>query len=303
MPTGGHVPIFLTLCGTAQNTATEPYLDLPPVLDPCSKLFTTNPKGSVVEVSVVVEKILELDSTGYTFEVIFNIAFMWEEDRVELLPEATPSEMDACPESARCGMCFFQGSETCVPRMANGGTNPRNPPELGGAMGLNKCCKDLWNPLSDDPMQGVYYPNAKEVEVLTSEGPSYYTMPGYSLAYVNRRQRAIFYVPMDFQKYPFDKQYLDMQMTTMARDWQINISNMSNNPNATGYYRAGGSYMPTDVKDEFELNKDNHCGPEFSYIESSDAAPLNPKAKTNYEDLSGWSISKNVQVRVLYLGA
>ena len=42
------------------------------------------------------------------FKVIFNLAFMWEEDRVSLLPEATPREMDECPDYARCGMCFFQ---------------------------------------------------------------------------------------------------------------------------------------------------------------------------------------------------
>ena len=37
------------------------------------------------------------------------------------------------------------------------------------------------------------FPNAKETEVLTREGPSFYEMPGYSIAYMNFRMRGVFY--------------------------------------------------------------------------------------------------------------
>ena len=165
------------LVTAVKNSKTEPMLSLPPALDSCSRLYDPSGRGSTVEVSAVVEKVLEFDTNGYTFEAILNIGFMWEDDRTDLLPVATPDEMEACPQARKCGTCFFQGAETCEPR--NGNTDPRNP---ATSFGVNKCCDALWSPLSDDPFAGVFFSNAKETEILNQEGPSYYSLlPKYAL--------------------------------------------------------------------------------------------------------------------------
>ena len=117
------------------------------------------------------EKVLSLDVDAYTFEVIFSVGYMWLEDRVYNLPEATPQEMEDCPEVSKCGFCDFRTGRTCHVRNANGFTNPRT----GKAAGVNKCCKDLWNPLMSEglPWDGVIWPNAKETEILYQDGPTY----------------------------------------------------------------------------------------------------------------------------------
>ena len=123
------------------------------------------------QVSISVEKVLSLDVDAYTFEVIFSVGYMWLEDRVYNLPEATPQEMEDCPEVSKCGFCDFKTGRTCHVRNANGFTNPRT----GKAAGVNKCCKDLWNPLMSEglPWDGVIWPNAKETEILYQDGPTY----------------------------------------------------------------------------------------------------------------------------------
>ena len=288
-----HIP---ALVRAVQLAETHHFLSLPPAMDPCSKLYTEENKGSNVEVSAVVEKVLDLDTDTYTFEVIFNIGFMWEEDRMALLPVATPEEMDACPEPARCGMCVFNAlgpSETCVPRMANGWTDPRSPFDIAkgawGPMGLNKCCAELWSPGAEDPAAGILFPNAKETEVLTREGPSFYEMPGYSIAYMNFRMRGVFYIPMNFESFPNDQQTLDIQMTSLAKSNQVIYSNISQNINASGYYVAGGTFMPPEMKKDLGLLDETGCplGPN---------GEVNISGNSNFEDLSGWAISKKVQV-------
>ena len=177
-------------------------------MDPCSSLYSLT-DGSVVEVSAVMEKVLALNTDEYMFEVIFSVGFMWEEDRSMLLPKATAAEMEACPDNFKCGSCFFdlsQPHDACYPRMDSGWTNTRAPDEwaagklFGGAQGLNKCCQDLWNPASTNPYEGVIFPNSKEIEILEEEGPSFYEVPGIpALAYIIRRMRGVFYIPMNFQ--------------------------------------------------------------------------------------------------------
>ena len=274
------------LVTAVKNTKSEPYLALPPSLDPCSRLYDPDGgKGSVVEVSAVVEKVLEFDTEGYTFEVILNIGFLWEEDRTGLLPVATPDEMEACPVSQRCGTCFFQGTETCEPR--NGNTDPRHPLT---AAGVNKCCTSLWNPINEDPFAGVFFPNAKETEILNQEGPSYYEMPVYAIAYSFLRMRGVFYVPMEFKEYPYDESKLDIHMTTKAPMSFFNMSNISINPNATAYYVAGGPLMPKPLKEELDLLGESGCP--FDASDGNSKAP----SKKNFEDLSGFTISKKVDV-------
>ena len=44
----------------------------------------------------------------------------------------------------------------------------------GKYYGLDKCCAGLWNPIRDqDPANSIYWPNAKEIEILSQEGPRY----------------------------------------------------------------------------------------------------------------------------------
>ena len=270
------------LVTAVKNTKTEPLLSLPPALDSCSRLYDPSGRGSTVEVSAVVEKVLEF---GYTFEAILNIGFMWEEDRTGLLPVATPDEMEACPQTSKCGMCFFQGVETCEPR--NGFTNPRQP---ASSAGVNKCCDSLWNPLSDDPFAGVFFPNAKETEILNQEGPSYYSMlPMYALAYSFLRMRGVFYVPMEFRKYPNDVTALDVHMTTKASMNFFNMSNISSNPNATAYYVAGGPLMPQEEKERLGLLAPSACPSDLD-LDTGGAYE-----RKDFEDLSGFMISKKVQ--------
>ena len=194
-----------------QNSLTEPNIALPPFMDPCSTIYGTK-HGSDVEVlssfpflplrltgrvcaqllgtpssrriscspfltvlarqvSITVEKVLSLDVDAYTFEVIFSVGFMWLEDRLYYLPEATVQEMEDCPEVSKCGFCEFLPGRTCHVRNAGGFTDPRT----GRATGVNKCCKDLWNPLMSEglPWDGVIWPNAKETEILYQDGPTY----------------------------------------------------------------------------------------------------------------------------------
>ena len=271
-----------------RNSKIEPMTELPPVLDKCSLLFQQDDRGSVVETSAVVEKILELNSDLYTFEVIFSVALVWEEDRVDIvLPQATPDEMDECPEHLRCGVCFFAAGETCKTRMAQGYTDPRS----GFVLGVNKCCSELWNPVRDDnPFNGIFWPNAKEIEILSREGPTYYTLPppnSLSLAYTILRIRGVFYVPMNFRAFPHDGQFLDIHMSTMASNWQFNLTQPAQHkdPIRTADYVAGGPLLPQEEKVRMGLNAESACD-----------VPHGDSVQSHFEDLSGWSISKAVQV-------
>ena len=192
-------------------------------------------------------------------------------------------------------------------------TNPRdlkNPrPGYTAPSGRNKCCEELWHPLREDPSEGITFPNAKEVEVLEQEGPTFYQAadppPGsdgameqfilsqfrsigfrsFGLGYISRRMRGVFYIPMNFKQFPNDKQNLDIHVTTNAKTDVVNLTNISSNANASGYYVAGGASLPTSEKERLGLAGPSNC-PEK---QEGDTPSL-------YEDLSGWSISKTVEV-------
>jgi hypothetical protein len=257
------------------------------------------------QVSIAVEKVLSLDVDAYTFEVIYSVGFSWLEDRVFLLPEATPQEMADCPDQSKCGWCEFETGRTCEVRNINGYTNPRT----GKAVGVNKCCKDLWNPLMSEgqPWDGIIWPNAMETEILHQDGPTYTDLCranltkaysqffmctanrgkpqiGLAVAYAEVRMRGVFYIPMNFQVFPTDTQFLDMHLTTRAYTWQFNLSNISYNTNATGNYVAGGVDMPAEEKRRLGLDGNSRCPRE------------NNSGVSYFEDLSGWSVAKQVQV-------
>jgi len=261
-------------------------------------------------VGAVVEKILALDAETYSFEVIFSLGLLWEEDRTNLLPVATPDEMAKCPETYHCGMCFFAeggATDTCVPDMRGipMWTDPRSPRVLEagtlGPMGRNKCCEELWNPASVDLYAGITFPNAKEIEVLDQEGPTFFSMDerfnkdladgetiaSYGMAYLKRRIRGVFYIPMDFRSFPNDQQFLDIHVTTAATTNVFNLTNISSNPNASGVYVAGGAHMPKDEKKRLGLAAPSGC-PAVADGEGAE--------KSFYEDLSGWSIAREVEV-------
>ena len=184
-------------------------------------------------------------------------------------------------------------------------TNPRdlkNPrPGYTSPSGRNKCCEELWHPLREDPSEGITFPNAKEVEVLEQEGPTFYQAtdppPGsdlsqfrsmgfrsFGVGYISRRMRGVFYIPMNFKQFPNDRQNLDIHVTTNAKTDVVNLTN-STNANASGYYVAGGTSLPTSEKERLGLAGPSNC-PEK---QEGDTPSL-------YEDLSGWSISKTVKV-------
>ena len=184
-------------------------------------------------------------------------------------------------------------------------TNPRdlkNPrPGYTTPSGRNKCCEELWHPLRENPSEGITFPNAKEVEVLEQEGPTFYQAtdppPGsdlsqfrsmgfrsFGVGYISRRMRGVFYIPMNFKQFPNDRQNLDIHVTTNAKTDVVNLTN-STNANASGYYVAGGTSLPTSEKERLGLAGPSNC-PE----KQEDDTP------SLYEDLSGWSISKTVKV-------
>ena len=177
--------------------------ELPPVLDKCSRLFQQDDRGSVVETSAVVEKILELNAVAFR-------------------------------------MCFW--------------------------------------------------PNAKELEILSREGPTYFTLPppnSLSLAYTILRIRGVLYVPMNFCVFPHDGQFLDIHMSTMASNWQFNLTQPAQHkdPIRTADYVAGGPLLPQEEKVRMGLNAESACD-----------VPHRDSVQSHFEDLSGWSISKAVQV-------
>jgi hypothetical protein len=178
-------------------------------------------------------------------------------------------------------------------------TNPRdakNPrPGYTSSAGRNKCCEELWHPLREDPSEGIIFPNAKEIEVLEQAGPTFFDLgpppdgverPSWSfgMGYALRRMRGVFYIPMNFKLFPNDKQNLDIHITTNAKKDVVNMTNGSN-ANASGYYVAGGATLPTSEKERLGLANPSNC-PE----------QLEGATQSLYEDLSGWSISKTVEV-------
>ena len=98
-----HLPSLVTAIKLAKS---HPYLSLPPAIDPCSRLFKSA-QGTEVEMSAVVEKVLSLDTDAYTFEVVFTLTLIWEEDRMRLVPVATAEEMARCPKDFQCGLCYY----------------------------------------------------------------------------------------------------------------------------------------------------------------------------------------------------
>ena len=134
--------------------------------------------------------------------------------------------------------------------MAQGYTDPRS----GFVLGVNKCCSELWNPVRDEnPFNGVFWPNAKEIEILSREGPTYFTLPppnSLSLAYTILRIRGVLYVPMNFRAFPHDGQFLDIHMSTMASNWQFNLTQPAQHkdPIRTADYVAGGPLLPQAEK-------------------------------------------------------
>ena len=96
---------------------------------------------------------------------------------------------------------------------------------------------------------------------------------------------------MSFSVFPTDTQFLDMHLATKAYTWQFNLSNISHNRNATGDYVAGGPAMPAAEKKRLGLDANTGCPRRPETAETEDNSSM-----TSFEDLSGWSISKNVQV-------
>ena len=119
----------------------------------------------------------------------------------------------------------------------------------GKYYGLDKCCAGLWNPIRDqDPANSIYWPNAKEIEILSQEGPRYIEISEFGTA--SLRIRGVFYVPMNFRAFPHDGQFLDIHMSTMASNWQFNLTQPAQHkdPIRTADYVAGGPLLPQEEK-------------------------------------------------------
>jgi len=74
----------------------------PPALDACSKQKALD-KPTNVYVSIYFDRLLSVDDSDHTFEAVVWLFYGWLDDRVQFVPEATPSELAACPVQNLCG--------------------------------------------------------------------------------------------------------------------------------------------------------------------------------------------------------
>jgi len=255
------IPRLVNLVKAARQ---PPHLHLPPSMDPCSVFYLARGgQGTTLYLTPLIETVLELDQNAYTFTAIFQLLFMWHDDRTKYIPVGTQAELEECKIPCSTIPGYF---ETC-PSDANCA------PQTDGVP-ANKCCDMLWTPIRDISHQAVIFPNAVDIEVLSTTGPSF-LLEGVpvepveegvtaAFAYITQRIKGTFNIPLSFREYPHDVQTLDIYLVFPEAYQQTRLAV------ADGIYSMGGDYLPAEERDKF--------------------------LEGGYEEISGWTIEEKVTV-------
>ena len=241
--------------------AREPMrMHLPPGADPCSLLSVWHGgAGTDLFTTVLVEKVVSLDQNANTFEVVFKMLYVWDEDRIRYLPDGSQDEMSACKHP--CVKVGSPNAECPMDKSCAVGVMDSDPPG-------SKCCDGLWTPVRSEggDFQRLFA-NALALEVEYSDLYMFQwaEREADTLMILTERVKGTFAIPMTYKMYPTDRQELDIHLAFKG------IASYVRYQSANGIYLRGGEQLPLTSRDKFN---------------SSD-----------FEELSGWWIEKDVKVQ------